>query len=469
MKKLLLGFVICLSFTLAFAQDQVLFNETTNPSFECKYKNTSEGNQDQINNIIKLLSKENNLPLRNTLYTLSFTQQLKITKNGRQYNAEIKINNITTGGNNKYQDFDLSDELQPDRILLDISIIANNNIVKNTYNGTVYKLNPNQQEITYTFTDTTVINKIKIQINNVQFVYTSQDISQIQNKIKLIKDYHSVNIVLQTTYKSLQNIDPANIEMIDANNYTLLNAESLIDKLKKEDYTSKLNLQKYDPNKYIQKLNGLIDLAAKTRKAIDFTLKTLDQSYYNKGVDLLSYGKIDFAKDCFIKSISYNPMFAPSHFQLAKIDYGNGNMLDAEMRAKDILYKMNPDPLTQEATNKLLFNIGDFYFIQAKNLIKDHKYEAALDQLYKMQNLCSSVPNMVCNQEMYSAIGESKLGIYHTILDNAKIYLAKDDLKSAEQKVNEAADFQKNNAKYINNNVDGDDILRQIYVKYYCC
>ncbi len=452
---------------MAFAQDQVLFNETTNPSFECKYKNTSEGNQAQINTIIQLLSKESNLPLRNTLYSLTFTQQLKVTRNGKQYDAEIKIKSIASNGNNKFQDFDISDELQPDHLLIDITIVANNNLVKNTYKGTLYKLNPNQQELNYTFTDSTLINKIKIEVNNVQFIYTQQDIGQLQNKINLVKDYYSTDVNLQTTYKNLQNIDPVNLDLIAINNTTLSNAEALIEKLKKEDYTSKLNLQKNDPIKYIQKLNGLIELAAKIRKAIDFTLKTLDQLYYTKGVDLLSYGKFEIAKDCFMKSISYNPMFAPSHFQLAKMDYENGNMIDAEIRAKDILYKMNPDPLTNEAVQKLLYNICDFYFVQAKNRIKDHQYEAALDQLYKMQNLCSSVPNMICNQEMYAAIGEAKLGIYHTILDNAKIYLAKGDLKSAEQKVHEAADFQKNNSKYITNNVDGDDLLRQIYFNYY--
>lgn len=468
MKNFLLGIALCISSSIAFGQKQILFNETTNPTYEFKFKNSSEDNQTQINTIIELLAKENNQSLRGMEYIVSYTQQLKITKMNREYHALVKINNLSVSGDTKCHDFDISDILIPDHLLLNIAItVAPHHTIKYEYNNTHYSLHPNQQEIEYTFTDSILLEEIKILINETQFVYSTQDINAIEDKINLIKSYYSTEAGLQTTYTSLQNLDPANLDLITINNTTLLNAEAFIDKLKKENFPSKLNLQKNDPIHYIQKLNSLIDLATKIRNVIDYNLKNIDQLYYNKGIDLLSYGKTEMAKDYFNKSVDFNSLFAPSHFQLASIDFENGNIVDAEARAKDIVYKMNPDPLTQEATFKLLYSISDVYYIEAKKRIQNQEFKAALDQLYKMQSICSSVPGMFCSKEMYEAIGQAKVGIYYNILDEASVYLEKDDLKNAEQKVSDASTFQKNNSTYIKSNADADEVLRKIYAKHY--
>ncbi|MFH2095449.1 MAG: hypothetical protein ABIJ16_07085, partial [Bacteroidota bacterium] len=184
--------------------------------------------------------------------------------------------------------------------------------------------------------------------------------------------------------------------------------------------------------------------------------------YYTKGLEALTQGKTETAKMFFNKSINANLMFAPAHYQLAKIDYHEKNYESSVQRIKDILSKMQPDPNTYNMTVELAKAVYNDNISEAVSFNNKTYYEQALTKLKFAESVCISVPGVLCDEKLKAAYGIAYNGKIKEYCDKAGKAMVAGAFPDAESLIETAVIIQNTSSSYT-----GPELIQETYKKLY--
>ena len=474
MKRIILPFLFLAVALVAQGQTKLVFEETLPESYLIKYTPASTTNQTNINSILTLLGKAdekkgNGRPDRTPEFIVRFEQHARIANAGDKLQLLVQLSKFSTTTGFNYRGFDVADVLQPEMVSAKIRLL-------NAQGKEVKLFNPQQVALNAekvilldaSIPDSTSGKKYTLKVDAKEMIFTAEDVREVQDRIDLIQDYYKANRELAVALKDVLLLIPDDVDRLSQYDRQLHDMEVWFEGLKVGRFKDKLKLARHDPENMLEKARRLKDALLDRRQAINHAIATLDQQYYNRGVDLMMAGNTAGARSYFAKSIEVNPGFAPAHLQLAQIDFRSGYLPEAVARIYDILAGMRADPETKRRALLLAHDIYSTHITQGNNLTGRGEYGNALKAFADARTMCNTIGGLQCNLPALND-GEARAasGMYRAIIREGKDYLSRNDLAKAEDRAEEALQFQQEYNDVLQNASEATELLNQVKYHYY--
>jgi hypothetical protein len=119
--------------------------------------------------------------------------------------------------------------------------------------------------------------------------------------------------------------------------------------------------------------------------------------------------------------------------------------LEADLKLREVWFKMNPDPNTYQNALTLFKNIYNEYLETGDNLANQGKYNEALEQYDRALKLCKEISGVQCNDAAKESTKKSRMAIYQGILNEAKSIAETGNNNEGYNKLNQAKNYAKEN------------------------
>ncbi|MDX5422736.1 MAG: hypothetical protein LPK14_10820 [Hymenobacteraceae bacterium] len=475
MKKtvLLLGLLL-IAFTMQ-AQTKLVFEETVPEAYLMRYAPpANSGSQANLNSILELLEKAGvsartgGRPSRKPEFTLRLEHQARITDLGDKLQLQVQLKKVSVNGDVHHKGFDLGEVLVPEELKFKVKLLnGKNELVREFTNQRVLLRGSNSSMLEVSIPDTAAAQNYKLKIEEKQVQYTAADVNRVKERLGLIRDYYAADATVQRVMEQATRVLPDDLDRITLHDRSLQELEKHYAQLKGQ-LAEKLNLEQNDPQRLNHKLKQLHQVLQDRRRAINYTLATLDQQFFNRGVSLANNGNYTAAQAYFMKSIEANPMFAPAHVQLARLDLVNGYTREATHRLRDVLTRMRIDPETEAIAMGLAHDVYVAHISSGNSLTMRGAYHEALEAYEEARELCSTIGGLRCNMTALND-GEARAatGAYRAIVDNGKRLLSRNELAEAERTAEEALNFQHDYDYVLNGDQEATELLSQVKFQYY--
>jgi hypothetical protein len=408
--------------------------------------NSQPSQQNNVIEILKIISSGNGKTLRNTIYTVVAEQNLNANKQSGNYTFLIRNKPLTLQGDITYRGFNITESLAPFSVSYTLKITATGFQKEFPLTAEVVNLKPKETTVNLRDTNNRVFNYAII---NYKLNYTNDNLRAVQQKAGQIDNYFNKTAFLDQNFALLQLIDPYDYAGYRTLMARLDRAQKAYDDVNNAHVLSGMNAGNYDPARLNEKLIAYNGLLQNKRTDAIRVFSTLHQVFYSRGNDAMRDGNNTAAYDLYHASLEVNPAFAPSMLQLARIDFIRGDLKESQCKSDEILFRMLPDPATRSNTIDLLRNIKDSYIDMGLSSIGYKKFNQALNEFALAQDICSRYPEIRCNDEVKQGIEKAHKGIYNDYLQNARFSLAKGDLTSAEKDANEAIRYHNSKLAYL--------------------
>ncbi len=464
-KKVLISLLAISLVANVIAQQQIIFNNTNTESFLVKYS-SSDGNSVK-NQLIKKIAEATPKPLHHTKFTFTYTQKAKIFRKQNKIEFLVELQDINLDGDVFYKGFSMEKPLFPHKMNYKLQWLKNNGQLINTFTFTDVELKGNVITIAeFDEIDSTSNQNYKVKLVNKQFIYDQKNKNKFNKRANLIDEYYASDVRMNMAHEQLHTINIDNVEMIHQYNTIIEQNRILIDELQSKDFSQKLKLNTYDPISFEQKFSDLHQFNAEMKQKINYVLENLHEIYYHRGLEFLVNGNAQMAEISFQKSINSNLFYAPSHYQLAKINYNRKDLVTATNMSRDILNNMNPDPQTRELAKELVSNIINDYLNEARYYNENGKYDNALEVLGNLSNVCNSISGFNCGDNVRNQYSAAINGKYNRYLTRIYDAINSDNLAEAENLINTTKIFINNNPTYITNRKGYEDQIGNFYNAY---
>ncbi|TPE44788.1 tetratricopeptide repeat protein [Pontibacter mangrovi] len=473
MKKAILFFAVALASFAVEAQNKLVFEEKTAEAYVLKYGTGSGSSQAQLNSIINILTQNqvttrNGRPPRKPEFALRFEQQAQITDTGDKLQLKVQVAKVQVSGSTDYKGFEIGDALLPDKYKAKVQLLNAQDKVVQVYDRTV-TIKPNgvallQEQLP----DTAANQSYKLQVVEEQVEFTAADVQQLREQLGLVRAYYAADDRVLQALKEVALVRPDDIDRLPLQDRKLHELEEQYEFLKKENYTEKLHLKQQDPQRLKYKMEQLQQVLQERRKAVNYTLATIHEHFYNRGLSLLNNGNALVAQTYFVKSVEANPNFAPAHVQLARIDLMNGYIREATNRIRDVLTRMRIDPQTEQLAQLLAQDIFAAQVNEGNRFTTRGEYSSALEAYAEARDLCSTIGGLRCNlQALNDGEARAANGVYRSMVESGKQLLSRNDLQEAERLAQEALGFQREYDYVLHNATEAGDLLDQVKFHYY--
>ncbi|WP_114778275.1 hypothetical protein [Botryobacter ruber] len=472
MKHAILFTWIFLAAFVAQAQTRLVFEETVPEAYLMRRGNGGSSSQQTVNNIISLLqnnvtAKGGGRPNRVPEFVVRFEQQARIAQQGDKLQLKVQLQKLTVSGDINYKGFDLAEVLLPEKLNYTVKLLNGQQVLK-TYPLSVSFKNSEMLLLDTTVPDTLKQARYKLVVEEKEVLYTPVNLSKLQAHLNLIAGYYTADNQLHLALQDIKRVLPDDLDRIPQHDRTLRDLENSFASLKAAQYDKKLNLKQHDPQRLLPRMRQLEDQLLDKRKALNFVLATLDQQYYNRGMDMATIGNVRAARDYFLLSVEVNREFAPSHLQLAWLDFRGGFIREATARTRDILTRMRVDPQTEQQALALAHDIYNTYISEGNSRTSHGDYRNALAAYADARALCSTMGGIRCNMPALND-GEARAayGMYRGIVEEGKRQLAGNNLAGAERSIAEAVAFQRQYHVVLHDAREAADLQQQVKFQYY--
>jgi hypothetical protein len=397
----------------------------------------------------------------------------QISKRGDNLNFNASVSKIRVSGDCKYKNFGLEDLLIPEKLDFDLKWLKGNQTVKK-YSFKNVKINSEEIEIlNKSILDTIHASSYSMSVENMIFSFTGNNINKLNEKVSQIDVYFSQSEIVDKKLAELNNInaDPdamrRNPDLDKINNIKRI-AEydlELVRNLKNQNFYKNLVQKGEDPDQISKKADQIEDKSHNLIHICEDIFNHLDEIYYNRAMEMLSHNNVAGAEQFLNKSIQQNSNFAPSHFQLAKIFYIEGNSQAAINKIFEIR-QMNPDPQTKSQTIEFANGIYKDFLLQASDLNSRGQFDKAIAVLSDAKHLCTDFPEVQCLSNMDSEYSQAVNGKYDIILHNFDGAFAANKLGDAEQFIVAAENYRQNNLQILSDGGDITEKINKLYTKY---
>ncbi|WP_071594857.1 tetratricopeptide repeat protein [Pontibacter roseus] len=476
MERALLLVWILTAALAAQAQSKLVFEETKSEAFLIKQQVPAGNNsQTHSNSIIQLLSNggttsgKGGRPNRKPEFVVRLEQHARIADAGDVLQLKVQLQQLNATGDVYYRGFDMAPFLLPEKAKLIVKLLDSQGKEVKKYDLSGVNLSKETVvALETTIPDTATNQSYKLKLEGMELLYGSNDVQEVEDRIDLIQDYYAADATLSKALQDIARINPEDIDRIKLQDRHLHEMEEALVQVQGKRFQEKLGLNQYDPQRYTSKGSQLSQLLKERRRAINHTLATLDQQFYNRGISLLAKGSQAAAATYFVKSLEVNPRFAPAHLQLARLDFVSGNLRDAAGRTRDILTQMRVDPQTEQMALGLAYDIYGAFVTQGHAFNGQGDYRSALTAYADARTLCSTIGGLRCNlPALNDGEGRAVYGYYRGIVGEGKALLSRNQLEQAEQLADEALAFQQQYDYVLHDAPEATELQGQVKYQYY--
>jgi hypothetical protein len=418
----------------------MLYSNTRNYLFNYSLNN-QQGSPEITRFMIDALAQGSGKPAFNVNYTISFDQSLEllVVNNFLQVNTRNKF--IQPTGDVYFRNFYIGDLLIPTSINMLVNIVEERGgslrslQISNLNKSNVYStaINTNMMPLGF--------QKMSAQLVNMILFYDQQALSEFNYRIGLINEYYNSNMILDNAQNKLSTIVFVSPENIESTTAILQQVENDIAQIEARNFGSVLQLSMQDPINLLNRTAALRNVLAQKRMSVNLAYASLDSYYYTKGLEAIANKSNVMATSMFNKSLAVNPMYAPSAFQLARLKFEEDNIVEADLKLREVWFQMNPDPNTYQNALTLFKNIYIEYLESAEKLANQNKYNEALEQYNKAQKLCREINGVMCNEAAKTGIKNCRQAIYNGLLNEAKKTAEAGNNNEAYDKFNQAKNY----------------------------
>ena len=457
-------FIVCMLVLLNLANAQpssVISSNSRNYAFTYSVTNL-QGSPQITRSIIDALAQSSGKNPINVNYQVSFDQKLELLAVGNYLQINVQNNFLQATGDVYYRNFYVGDLLTPNSINLLVNLLDERGGMLRSFqisnlnagNGYSTSLNTNMMP--------TGSYKMSLQVVNMMVYYTNQTMSNFSYRTNLINDYYNSNMLLDNAQNQLASIVYVSPDNVEATTSILQQVENDISVIESHNYNSSLQLNSQDPINLKSRIASLRNVLAQKRLSVNMAYASLDSYYYTKGLEAVANKSTAMATTFFTKSLAINPIFAPSAYQLARLQFEDGNLLNADVKLREVWYTMNPDPNTYQNALTLFKNIYNEYIESADQLANSGKYKDALKDYDRAEKLCREINGVQCNNSAKASIKNCRQAIYNGLLSEAKTLANNNNNNEAYAKFNEAKNYAKDNNSDVQDRSAEQDVERSL-------
>ncbi len=413
--------------------------------------------------LISKLAEGNGKTPRSTSFRIEFEQVLKVNTREPNFVFEIQSGKLRLNGDIAYRGFDMSEELIPAELTFILRLkkpggsFRDVSLTSAVMNAKPENSSYHQQDSINEFSSYDLLNH----------VFRFGNSNEFENKIKIIKNYYRSIAELDGGFQLLQSVNPEITDQFRNNQKNLILAEKQLNETEACHFENILPLLQNDPGRLLSKLNAYRSLLEQKRNIMGQVLSTLHLNFYDRGIYQLKKGNYSRAREFFHWSLEVNPLYSPSLFQLAVIDFRTGDFHETICKADDILYNLPTDPETRSMTFTLLNDVYAGYLDRGYQHYKKNNLYNALDEYESAKRICHKYTQVRCTEALKNGITLVKKGIYSEYLDEARNFSILNDFDRAESIAKEAVSYQFKNKEEIKDASEAMEVLYGIRQKRY--
>ncbi len=450
-RKIGLIVLLCLGLKLTYAQNNTVYRDSKTLGIPYALSSGEDLNSVITNYFVNEIALSNQKKPEFIKYVFSGTQLCRIIETSAgKFDAGFELTDLVNTGDVGYKSFSISDVLIPSTCSFNFQVYGSQSTPISSQTIAEAPLKPGYNKLAdYTFADTSKAKKFSIVLDNLKFNYDTTAKSRFSKRLKLIDDYFSSETLLNQYMSQLKTIDFSNTDMIIVYDIRLKDLEKASDELYKLDFPGKLHLVSHDPIHFIDRYDNFSDTLILIRNQMNGKLSSLDKIYFDKGMGELQHKETDKAQLYFKKSILFNPAYAPSHLELAKIQYRRDSLLAASDKIAYILQKLNPEPAVQKQVLLYADTVYTKMVAEGNEDVRTEKFNEAVELFEQCTKFCSGLPGYTCNEDHTRGLASAKFGIYQSYLTVSQQALDNGKLEIAEIYITAAQSYQKTNFKEI--------------------
>ncbi|MBR5166658.1 MAG: hypothetical protein IKW86_01165 [Salinivirgaceae bacterium] len=341
----------------------------------------------------------------------------------------------------KYKGFDISQVLVPSQFSAELVLLSKQDKEIRRWAVEKESFEQHRNMVTY-YCDEEAGDGCSLRIASFSLHFTKADVRAADDFISLIDNYFNTDARLKMMESELAAIRIDSIELLeDYHRMTTDNAE-IFSKIKSAQYSTRLDLANYDPLELMKQVSRMDQKNREAKKSIEYAINHMYETYYNKGMDYLNWGKGDKAETMFRNSINVKSNYAPPHYQLALMDFDDAKYYTVLDTCVRIISDMNPDSDTRYGTIKLAERIIYIFLDTVSMCIEKQDVDGGFKMLSTCKNYCKKIKG-IRNFEEFDKLSAQLYGTIHAkLIAQAQQFYADKNLKESLTYADSAANLR---------------------------
>ncbi len=203
------------------------------------------------------------------------------------------------------------------------------------------------------------------------------------------------------------------------------------------------------------------------KEMVDYMKPRLARSFYRKASLALSNQEKDKAMALLNKALEFEPNNPMIHYEIAKIELGNGDISASASRLKNIIDRMSPSQKEEELCKDMIAFIYDKNMAKSLNLINQGKFAYANDILIEIKDYCKDDRLNICNNTIIETmIANIEKGIYEDHIKVTKRAMSMGRSDIALDFANDTYDYFQRNRGNISDTMTFNSLVKDIVKTY---
>jgi len=464
LRKLLLINIILIISQIGICQTTTLLDEGEPKTITIGYGKPENGNL--TNSMIGLVSKTLATSPQQTKLEYKAIEYHKIIKNGSKLNLTLSLGNFQLVGDYNYKGFNINNQLIPTLINYTYNWSAPDEKVIESKSIKGENFKSGKELVKLTRNDTLSHTTYKIFFSSLSLSFDKNGLKQLDSYMKSVDGYYDADAHLNLMKQELDKVRTDTLELLETFRQLTLNNIKALNTIKSEHYVSKLNLDARDPIGFKSHLGQIEVLNHELKKKLEYTLDHLYEAYYFKGIDWLNWNDKAKAKIYFERSIASKLLYAPPHFELAKIDFESKNYQSALDTCSEIIAKMKPDTDTRYNTLRLAEKMITIYLDSVTSLINDKKFEPAFRKLDYCSSYTRKVEGIRTFAEFDQLFTQLYKAMYNELVISTDSLIKCENLELAHHNIDSLVSFRIRHEQFLLSNEKEQGLLKVLYTAW---
>ena len=456
MRRLACAFLFFVVVSQAAYSQSTLFNESQTVSVDIN------GDSRNDNNLLDIVFSDGG----DRLLSYKLELESRIVRMGGRLLITIDNKSFKLNTECKYKGFSISKVLEPDVFKAEFVLLSGdgNEVKRWSVENEPFEREKNM--IRHYYDEEEPLSNCKLRVVSVELHFSKTGVREADEFITLIDDYFNTDAHLKMIEQELDAICVDSVETLEQARQQTIDNVAVFNNIKSRQYDTKLDLAAYNPIDLLGHVSRVEQTNRDIKKKLEYSLSHMWETYYNKGMDWLKWGKGDKAEDMFVSSIKAKNNYAPPHYQLALMDFDSelySKVLDTCAR---IVTDMNPDSDTRYNTIKLAERVIYIYIDSVSQFIE----KKDVDNGFRMLSVCKDYCRRIKGVRNFEEFDKLSAQLYSTIhaklISQAQNFFNDKDLRQSTLFADSAANLR---AEYPNFDIDAkaeSKLLNDLYLAW---
>lgn len=360
-----------------------------------------------------------------------------------KYLLQCAVTKQSIQGNKTYLDFDISDQLFPDSVLLELVLHNKKDIKKIRYNE---RLNQKQTFLsTYAYTDS-ISNILKPSISAFSPIFGKQWLKNVNSQLQAVEIYQKSDSLIGRWDSIVKKIDLSKTELIPLLDFEMDDILKEVNRFNELNLVQRLNLSEQDPRHIAKRITEINILVGQKQMLLNDYLMHIDQRYIMDARKSKDSGNISQAIYLYNKALSYHRYNVTALNELAKLYCEIGRYAESGEFVKTIFSQTYP----QDDSYDKCRETGDLLYKriinQGNDMLVAQSYAQSIRIFENANVFCDSIREPICNGSHHAGIIKAKTGIYNSYLSVINKALKGNLYNIAQNYLSEAHKYQQQNS-----------------------